>query len=285
MKVNFMIVGAMKSGTSTLSKILNQHPGITMSEPMEPHFFSMTENWQKNLERYQKRNFKEGNNQLYGEGSTTYTMFPHYNLELWKDIYNYNPEMKFIYLIRNPIERAISQYMHLYERGYLNSSIEDALINEPWIINTGRYFTQIKPFIDLFGKENVYIIDFEDLIYNRQDVIKNVSNFLNIEFDNNYFDLDIYSNKSIGQTKINKKFDFLVSLRNKYLAKINLPKKVTNILKKLWNYFIKQNTRKFYKKPELTYEYKSMIINLTKLDIIELERITGKDFSKWYNNN
>ena len=180
-KVDFMLIGAMKCGTSTLAQILKSHPDIGFCKIKEPHFFSKTENWRDNIDKYHDLfNFKEG--KIFGEASTTYTQYPTFNLEIWNDIFNYNPQMKFIYLVRNPVDRAISHYMHIYERGYTNNSIEETLRNLH-ILKPGLYFTQIKPFIDEFGNERVLIIDFDDLINDREALLKKISNFLEIEFN------------------------------------------------------------------------------------------------------
>src|SRR5690349_21805688 len=113
MKVNFIILGAMKCGTSSLSKILSLHPDISFSQPKEPDFFSKNNDWKNKLHEYHSLFPKKA--MLYGDGSTSYTKYPAYNLSIWDDIYEYNNNMKFIYLIRNPIERTISHYVHLYQ--------------------------------------------------------------------------------------------------------------------------------------------------------------------------
>ena len=197
MKVNFIILGAMKCGTTSLATILREHPDIVFSSPKEPQFFSRTDEWRENLDEYHAH-FERENDVLYGEGSTTYTKYPNENLEIWKDIYDYNPDMKFIYVIRDPVDRAISHYMHLYTRRVYTDSIEKCIINYPKIIRTGCYFTQIKPFVELFGKDNVLIVRFNKLIYETEEVLGDISGLLDLSpFNFKTFD-DIHRNKTIG---------------------------------------------------------------------------------------
>jgi hypothetical protein len=117
MKVTFIIIGAQKCGTTTLFNLLNKHSSLIGSSDKEPHFFSTSKNWRQQLSDYHSL-FEEQNNALYFEDSTTYTFYPLRNLRIWDDIYDNNPAMKFIYLVRKPTSRIISSYMHTYERGY-----------------------------------------------------------------------------------------------------------------------------------------------------------------------
>ena len=140
MQVDFMIIGAQKCATSTLFKILNNHPSIIGCNHKEPHFFSTSNNWKRDVSTYHAL-FKEQEGALYFEASTTYTFYPLRNLHIWNDIFDYNPNMKFIYLVRTPVDRIISSYMHTYERGYTELNIEDALIKERLYIELTRYYT------------------------------------------------------------------------------------------------------------------------------------------------
>ena len=93
-KVNFMLIGAMKCGTSTLAQILKNHPDIGFCKKKEPQFFSKTKSWKANIDEYHSLfNFKE--DKIFGEASTTYTRYPFLNLALWNNIYEYNSKMKF----------------------------------------------------------------------------------------------------------------------------------------------------------------------------------------------
>ena len=275
MKVNFMIIGAMKCGTTTLSKILANHPSISFSKEKEPHFFSKSKDWKSELKDYEKL-FSQKDGVIYGEGSTTYTFYPQFNLEVWNDIYEYNPDMKFIYLIRNPIERIISQYMHSFERGYINTSIEEAILNHPPLLNNARYYSQITPYIEKFGISQVLVLDFDDLIHAKEKTIQKVSSFLDIDFAG-FKDFEaVHALKSVGGNKIPHKYDNLKFLKE--ILKF-LPKGISDFFRKM---VLKSNQKRtFLEKPTLSPKLQNVIRHFLKLEIEHLNKIIDKDISYW----
>ena len=91
--VDFMIVGAQKCGTSTLSAILRIHPALVRCDVKEPNFFSGCEDWRAELPRYEQM-FRRREGALYFEASPSYTFYPHRKLDLWDDLHSYNPALK-----------------------------------------------------------------------------------------------------------------------------------------------------------------------------------------------
>lgn len=273
--MNFMLAGAQKAATSTLYFLLDGHPDIVGTRPKEPHFFYRSADWKNELEQYHSLFKKEG--KLYFDASTSTAFYPFGNLEIWKDIHNYNPDMKFIYMVRNPIDRAISGYMHMYERGYTNYSIEEAIIKERQLIELGRYYTQIIPFIRTFGRENVLIIEFDDLMKNRPEVLDNLSVYLGVErigFDRAQEQMDkkrSHANVSLGG--------------HKKLYKYDNPGAWLRFLKKrmpsLYERITDNSKRAFSEKPTLNEELQRVIINMLELEIKALEQLIDKDLSHW----
>ncbi|NIQ14128.1 MAG: hypothetical protein GTO02_06910 [Candidatus Dadabacteria bacterium] len=161
--------------------------------------------------------------------------------------------------------------MHNYEEGWTDVNIEEALINHRNYIDITRYYTQISPYIRKFGKKNILIIDFEDLIHQRKSVLKKISEFLCINF-NGFTDYEkIHENKSVGGHKKHHKY--------------NYPSISLKIIKSLFPTMYKKITdnskRGFTEKPKLNIKYRRMIKNLLYLDIIELQKLIDKDLGKW----
>lgn len=271
MKVDFIIPGAMKCGTTTLFKILDLHPDISFSHPKEPQFFSNTPDWKTHIDEYHACFKKPG--KIYGEGSTNYTKYPLFNLNIWEDIYAYNPDMKFIYLVRNPLHRLISHYVHSVERGYLSESLDQAIISDPRLLNGSRYFSQINPFIRQFGRDNVYIMLFDDLIANPEAATIPIWPFLDIApLDYRSINLDdIHANKSYSQSKKDHRYD-TPPLWLKALRKVNRPLAEKIILK---------STDHFDQKPEISMRSKEIVWNLLEADIRALETLLDRDLSAW----
>ncbi|MBO6605849.1 sulfotransferase [Psychroserpens sp.] len=265
MKVNFLIIGAAKSATTSLSEILSRHPDICFSHLKEPQFFSQPD-WRNNLKKYHS-NFKR-KAKLYGEGSTNYTKRPLFNPNICEDIYEYNADIKLIYIMRHPIDRIISQFIHLYNRGYETSKDLDALVkSNSNYIDTTRYFHQIDPYISKFGRNNVLLLFFEDFISYPQKTTDIVCNFLNI-------DKVKIDSKVINQ---NKSFDRRV-LHYKY----DDPKTFWTKLKKLGliakNYF---NKEFLDDKPIISIDTRSYILNELVDEIKAIEGLTGKNLDHW----
>jgi hypothetical protein len=285
MKVNLMIIGAMKSGTTTLSRILEKHPEVTFCTKKEPDFFSTNKDWKKNITSYHDLFDHNKNARIIAEGSTSYTKYPEYNLEIWNDIHEYNEKMKFIYIVRNPFDRIISHYMHAFERGYINDSIDDAIINySPLIINS-RYFTQIKPYIDAFGRNNVLIIDFSDFLSMKEQILFKIAEFLHIDVDLFKDFRNIHANASTGtKNKIHHTLDFLngpVALKLRRGIRFVLPDKMRS---RLWDFIITNKSQEIGKKPILKDRQKNIIINMLYLEVKELGKLINKDLlNLWFN--
>jgi hypothetical protein len=269
--VDFILVGAQKCGTTTLANILDAHPSVVCCSEKEPHFFSSCNSWKQEITDYEALFDKRREQTLYFEASTTYTFYPHFNLEIWRDIYAYNKNMKIVYVVRDPIQRITSGYMHLYERGYTDLSFEKALLKEPSILNITRYAMQIQPFIDQFGRDNVCILFFEDLVEDVDRVVGTLSEFLQI--DNGRFrDLSsFHANKSIGGRKQHHKYD---NPNIFYRA-------IRRLAPPLWKKLVDNSDRSFEEKPELPAPLQRAVLHMLELDIAALEGITDRDLSTW----
>ncbi len=272
MKVDFMIIGAMKCGTSTLAQILANHPQVSFCKRKEPHFFSQNPNWKESVDKYHSL-FDEKEGVIYGEGSTTYTFAPQFNPLVWEDIYEYNPKMKFIYIIRNPIDRLVSQYVHMYEKGVLKQPIERAIRNEASLINNSRYYTQILPYINKFSFENLLLLDFDDIIKNMDNVLSEVADFLGIEKYKFPESDNVHANESIGHYKMNYQLERLVK---KFTKSFSIEFKA-----KIASFLFKNKKSRLKEKPILSAKDVLMLENLLRFEVKGIEQLTGKDFSKW----
>ncbi|SDR89531.1 Sulfotransferase domain-containing protein [Formosa sp. Hel1_31_208] len=265
MKVNFLIIGAAKSATTSLSNALSKHPDICFSTLKEPQFFSR-EDWRNRISDY--HNLFEKDAKLYGEGSTNYTKYPLFNANIHDDIYEYNPDMKLIYIMRHPIDRIISQYIHVYNRGYETSTdINNTIVSNPSYVNISRYAMQINPYIERFNRENVLLLFFEDFIDDPQNVLHTVCRFL--ELDTIEIKAkDINQNKSFNRRVLPYQYD------NPKTTWLKL-KKIGLIVK---NYF---NTNFIDYKPQISAATKNYILEQVKADIKTIETLTNRDLSHW----
>lgn len=270
-RVDFMIVGAQKCGTTTLAKIFKNHASVVGCSNKEPMFFCSTQNWRQELSRYHAL-YEWQEKALHFEASTTYSIYPHAKSGMvWMKLHAYNPDLKIIYIVRNPLERIVSSYMHLYERGYIDLNLKQAIVEKPILLNITRYATQIKPFIKQFGADNVLILFFDELVENRNLVIRKLCDFLNISPEGFQNQDDIHANKSIGGYKRHHKYDnpgFILDGVRQYFPL-------------LWNLITDNSARSFKRKPVLEPDSQEMILYLLRKEINELEILTDKNLNSW----
>lgn len=275
--VDFMIIGAMKSGTTTLSNILSAHPEICFSQKKEPHFFSKTESWQQDIDSY-KALYTPIANQLCGEASTTYTCYPEFNKTTWKSLYEFNSQLKLIYIMRHPIDRIVSHYMHNYLRGYTDRSFEDDVLINPTYLNRTRYFVQIKPYLEYFGTDQVFLLTFEEFLANKQAVLQKMAQFLGIDFSK-FDDFDeVHRNRSVGETKRNVNIEKLRDSKWVQSVQPLIPAPVRTAISSTLH---QSTARTLDRKPEVSALLNNILWDLLLLDILEIEKLMQRELTEW----
>lgn len=269
MKVGLMILGAQKCATTTLFDILDQSHLIAGARVKEPHFFSRSADWRRDLPAYHAL-FNERPGAIYCEASTSYTFYPHRNLNIWDDIHAYNPDMKFIYIVRNPVERIISHYVHSVSRGYTRASIEQFITDHPLTIDVCRYYTQITPFIRRFGKEKVLILEFEELVSHRAKALIKVAAFLAVDASALLEVGSVHSNAANTERR-HYRFD-----NPPFLLRI-----VRKLTPRVWQAVVRQFTPVHPAKPELPRPYRQLVVNVLDLEISAMEELMDRDLSGW----
>ena len=224
--VDFFCVGVAKAGTTTLHDLLYIQNGISLPKRKETNYFSFgisgTPDFQGPLDNTSVNiptitsmddyisDFDSLDNCVVGE------VCPSYMLEgSAENIHAHNPNAKIIILLREPISRAFSNYQHLVRDGREHETFEAALDAEEdrlaknweWFWGLKRnsfYHDAVKTYLDLFGKENVMILLFEDFIRDQQNSLKQVLDFIGLDTDEAIFQ-SFDSNKS-GVVSDNWKF-------------------------------------------------------------------------------
>jgi len=178
---NFMIIGAGKSGTTTLAHHLGQHPDIFVSDPKEPHYFTL--NWDRGAEWYTGLFEGAGYFSARGEASATYTLFPEFT-DVPKRIRQYCEEgMRFIYIVRHPVERMLSHWAHDKMAGNIpvEQSIEDLLGSGTKYEYASSYALQIEQYLQYFDQFSIKVVVFEKYIENSQPVLRELFQFLGVD--------------------------------------------------------------------------------------------------------
>lgn len=176
---DFLIIGSAKSGTTTLYEYLQRHQSVFLPALKEPEFFSNNSVFEKGVAWYKALFAKAGDGQICGEASTTYTRWPH-TPDVPRRIMDLLLNPKFIYLMRNPVERAYSHYCH-HMRLEVTMTFEEALNRNSIYVDCSLYASQIDQYLRFFPKEAFLFLLFDDLATDPQSVMTKVENFLMID--------------------------------------------------------------------------------------------------------
>lgn len=226
-----MIIGAMKSATTTLQDQLVQQEGIFMCEPKEPNFFSDDIEYNKGIDWYRGLFESAPVGSLLGEASTHYTKLPTYPKTI-SHLSQHCTDVRFIYVMRHPVDRLISHYIHEWSMGVYKCDINDAINTYPELIEYSRYAMQLAPYIEQYGKNRILPIFFDRLISHSQDELESVCQF--IGYEKKPLWCEALKAKNVSNKRI-KKFPFYSLLIESNLAKIIrrklIPKSIRNKVK------------------------------------------------------
>lgn len=280
-KPNFLIIGAMKSGTTSLYRYLEQHPEIFMSPLKEPHFFSGKGSSVKTWEDYLSLFDGVSQEKAIGEASTTYIT----SEDAARKIKNILPNVRLIAILRNPVEAAYSMYL-MKNRDRLAQMDSDDIANEfenilnhpdEYGITRGRYYCkQVSYYFDIFGRDNVKVLLYDDLKDRTHELLQEVFEFLDVAKDFRVDTSGTHNSGGIPQS----------GLFHQILEGITTQKRLLQLIPKgvytpLYNFYLLLKKRNRVKPPSLSAETKAKLVELYRDDIIKLQTLTGFDLQGW----
>ena len=174
---DFIVLGAMKSATTTLHEQLACQPGVFMSRPKEPNYFSDDQIHARGWRWYSSLFRAAEPGDLRGESSTHYTKLPSYPRTVDRMVRDL-PQVKLIYVMRHPIDRLISQYVHEITCGRIRVPLSEAIYRHPELVDYSRYTMQLRPFLEAYGIRNILPVFFPRLVKHSQDELERIGRFL-----------------------------------------------------------------------------------------------------------
>lgn len=267
---DFLIVGAMKCATSTLHEQLARQPGFFMSDLKEPNFFSNDEQYALGLDWYRSLFESAPEGWLCGESSTHYTKLPTYPQTIAR-LQKHLPAIKCVYVMRHPIERLVSQYIHEWSQGRISVAIDRALDEYPQLIDYSRYSWQLQPYFEAFGADRLLPVFFERMFAEPQAELERICRFLGYADPPRWHQNLDAQNVSSERLRRSAWRDFLVEAPGlRELRQHLVPKAVRNWVRGWWT--LKQ-------RPELTPEQIDRLRAVFDEDLAVLGRWLGLDLS------
>lgn len=177
---NLIVIGAMKCGTTSLHHYLDLHPEIRMAREKELNFFLREGTWQRGVAWYASR--FQGRAAVHGESSPSYSHHPFF-AGVPERMASLLPDAKLIYLVREPVERVVSHYLHEVvagnERRPLAAALDD-LERSPYVW-ASRYATQVERYLEHYPPERILVVAQEELLASRLETLAGIFSFLGVD--------------------------------------------------------------------------------------------------------
>lgn len=289
---NFLIIGANKGGTSSLYSYLQQHPEIFMSRVKEPNFFVNWDeerdgagtkpdpkepNWKdwrpiSSLAEYREMFQVPAGMKAAGEASTAYLA----NKECAAKIFRYNPDMRIIAILRDPVSRAFSNYLMYVRLGHedkeFSVAVEEELSGKRGYLPQGRhylslgfYHESVSEFIRVFGKERVRVYLTEELKHHPAELFADAFGFLGVD--------PSFVPDTSRKSNVNNKVTFH-SPTKRLLVRLAYNSIVRKCIPRSW---VKPSGEEI----RLDDSIRRRLRDLYREDTLKLQDLTGKNLSAW----
>lgn len=273
---NLIVIGGLKCGTTSLHHYLNLHPEIQMSRPKELNFFVAELNWPLGREWYESH-FR-GEAPLRGESSPHYTNLPRFQ-GVAERIASVAPEARLIYMVRDPVDRALSHCLHNVAGGYERRPLEQALADhESAYVHRSLYAMQLQPYLERFGKGRIAVVSREELKSEREGTMRRLFGFLGADagFTSPQFsrEWETGGGKRSGRFRFMDRAVRLPGLRALDRNFDRLPESLRWLVERL----VHDPEGPEAARPELPALVRTGLTDRFRSDVERLESLTGHDF-------
>lgn len=293
---DFLVVGTARAGTTSIYSYLLQHPQLFLPVVKEPCFFTFAGekiNYKRGkfsfaitaIDEYSKLFEKASPRQLTGECSTSYLYLYNKTIANIKKFRNDYSSVKIIIVLRNPVDRAYSQYLWRVRDGREDLTFEEAISQEAkrmkdnysfdyFYLDRGKYYSQVKAYLQEF--KDVKIILYEDLKINIEKELRDICQFLKVEKDFIFVRRTEQNSSFLPKSKLLSK---LISFESKTKFRMlnYLPVNVKSTMKEQFRKF---NSSSDPVKP-LSIDLRNKLNEYFKDDIQKLEKLIERDLSLW----
>lgn len=290
---NLIVIGAMKSGTTSLHHYLDLHPEIKMSRQKELNFFVEALNWKKGIAWYSSQFSSEA--KIRGESSPAYSNFPVFK-GVPQRMHSLVPNAKLIYLLRDPVDRIVSHYTHFYAEQREHRTLPEALsvLSDNFYVNRSRYFYQLSQYRDVFPDSQILVVTSASLSRFPQQTMRKIFQFLGVDPDFEFefkadslgrlltFGPSITASGFRYNTKMHRSvWKRRLKLPNNHWAIRSLEQAIALLPNELACHVQKLAYWPFserVERPAMEDELRSQLLDYLRKDIEQLQDYTGSDF-------
>ncbi len=286
--LDFLIIGAQKCGTTWLADMLRRHPQVFIPPEKEMFYFNRqffespelpNYNHSKPISWYLAFFQNAAPGQLKGEASPAYLWDP----AAPRKIFDFDPSLKLIAVLRDPVERAFSQYLYYIQRGVLGDvSFEQALDMRPDLLSRGLYHQQLQRYYALFPAPQIYVAFYDDLQADAAGFLIGVERFLGV---GEHVPEGVEERANVtGRPRF--------PIINRTLARLRYPLRkynpplIMDFLRRSGLAALQErvrllNTRPLEERPQIAPQTAARLRAYFRDDVRALERLTGRDLGKW----
>jgi hypothetical protein len=276
---NLLVIGAMKSGTSSMWEYLRAHPQVFMAERKELHFFDRPENYARGVDWYASWFTGAGDADVVGEATPGYTRFPHLP-DVPRRAAALMPAARLLYVVRDPVERIRSHYQHNCAHGKEDLPFDRAVISRSVYADVSRYAMQVERWLEHFPREQLLIVQSERLRRDRNATLCEVFTFLGVDPDHPDLVLpDVELNRTDGRSSRLPSVRAAQASRPGRVLLDRLPTPVKTMGKRRLSRFIDAPAGR--REAELTSARREVLETLVRDDVRRLRNHVHGDFDGW----
>ena len=276
----FSVCGAPKAGTTALHRYLDAHPEVCMSDPKETDFFQ--HNYHRGWDWFESCFDPHGHERIFGEASPGNMIHPDAPARIAK----HRPDARLIFVLRNPIERAYSQYYYGVMRGTDTSHKSfSALIRDSgdaWgrrVLELGMYHAQLQRFEQYFARDQLFVGLYEDLRADNKAFVRQILDFLAVDSSVGMLDVEA----KVNETRYPRHTGLLrtaYAVWNpiKHLLPVTAVDAMFGLRSRIRDMFFQSGTQE---KPPMGPDNRALLRNLYAEPNAQLEEWLGKDLSHW----
>jgi hypothetical protein len=277
---NLIIIGGLKCGTTSIHHYLGLHPEIQMSKPKELNFFAAELNWDLGLDWYASR--FDNRFKVRGESSPHYTNLPRFG-GVPARIREHCPDARLLYMVRDPIKRILSHWVHATGAGYETGDLVEVLSRpDTSYMNRSKYWMQLQPYLEHFDRAQIEIIAQEELQAQREETMRKAFRFAGVDegFTSEQFDREWEksSAKQSDKYQLMEKLIKLPGFRSFDRNFDRLPESMRWLVEKV----VHDPEKPPAPKPKLPDDLFETVRGRFGTDVAELQRFAGREFAGWH---